>query len=187
MPTRVGVGYSDDAKSFDAGAEAARAALRGADLGRSVLILLFANEKHDPERLRAGVRSVVGSTPRLIGGYSMGIITNDRLGYDGYQVGVAALSSGSVKIDMFIETGLVGNEHKVGLALGEQIRRAHYSSTPNVLLMYDSVIRSAAQGLALNMATPLIEGMSQKIGDWPPAYTHHSPRRTSTPSRPSPA
>jgi hypothetical protein len=169
MPTKVGVGYSDHAKSHEAGAEAARAALRDAGLTSCGLVLLFGAEKHDPVGLRDGVREVVGSAPRLIGGYSMGIITKDRLAYDGYQVGVAVMSSDSVNVDMFIETGLVGNEHKVGRALGEQIKRVHYAGSPNVLLMYDSVIRSAAEGLALNMATPLLEGISEAIGAWPPA------------------
>ena len=161
MPTKVGVGYSQHANSHEAGAEAARAALRDAVLTSCNLVLLFGTEKHDPVRLRDGVREVVGSAARLIGGYSMGIITRDRLGYDGYQVGVAVMSSDSVNVDMFIETGLVGNEHKVGLALGEQIKRGHYAGSPNILLMYDSVIRSAAQGLVLNMATPLVEGISR--------------------------
>jgi len=169
MPTTVGVGYSEHAKSYEAGAEAARAALKHADLTACNLVLVFGAEKHDPVHVRDGIRAVVGPLPRLIGGYSMGIITNDRLGYDGYQVGVAVMSSGSVTVDMFIETGLVGNEYKVGLALGEQIKRGQYSGTPNVLLMYDSVIRSAAQGLVLNTATPLVEGISRVIGSWPPA------------------
>jgi len=167
MATKVGVGYSEDATSYKAGTEAARAALLDADLAACNLVLLFATEKHNPERLRDGVRAVVGSAPRLIGGYSVGIITKDRLGYEGYQVGVAVVSSDSVAIDMFIETGLVGNEHEVGVALGGQIKRRHYEGTPNMLLMYDSVIRSVAQGLALNMATPLLEGISQAIGAWP--------------------
>jgi hypothetical protein len=167
MTTKVGVGYSENARSSEAGTEAARAALMDARLTGCNLALLFGTEKHDPAQLRDGVRAVVGSATRLIGGYSMGIITKDHLGYDGYQVGVAAMSSDSVKVDMFIETGLVGNEHKVGLALGEQITRHQYAGAPNILFMYDSVIRSAAQGLALNMATPLVEGMSRAIGTWP--------------------
>ena len=169
MPTKVGVGYSEHAKSHEAGAEAAQAALKDADLTACDLVLLFGTEKHNPVHLRDGVRAVVGPLPRLIGGYSMGIITNERLGYDGYQVGVAVMASGSVAVDMFIETGLVGNEYKVGLALGEQITRGQYTGTPNVLLMYDSVIRSAAQGLVLNTATPLVEGISRVIGSWPSA------------------
>lgn len=98
----------------------------------------------------------------------MGTITKDYLGYDGFQIGVAVLSSESIKVDMFIEKGLPENEYKVGLALGEQIKSKDYSSTPNIFIMYDSVKRSVAEGLALNMATPLIEGMSHALGTWPP-------------------
>ena len=169
MLTKAGVGYSERVKSREAGAEAVRAALLDADLSACNLVLVFGTDKHDPVQLRDGIRTVVGPAPRLIGGYSMGIITKDRLGYDGYQVGAAVMSSDSVTVDMFIETGLVGNEYKVGLALGQQIQGGRYAGSPNVLLMYDSVIRSAAQGLALNMATPLVEGISQAIGPWPPA------------------
>jgi hypothetical protein len=169
MATKVGVGYSENPKSYQAGVEAAQAALSSAHLSSANLVLLFATEKHNPIELRDGVRSLVRSPARLIGGPSVGIITKDHLGYDGYQVGVAVLSSDSVAIDMFIETGLVGNEQNVGQALGGQVKRHSYAGTPNILFMYDSVIRSVAQGLALNMATPLIEGMSQALGSWPPA------------------
>ncbi len=167
MPTRVGVGYSENAKSFDAGVEAAGAAITDAGARACDLVLMYSTEKHEPAQLRDGVRSVVGPRTRLIGGYSMGIITRNRLGYDGHQVGVVALSSDSLKVDMFIERGLDDREYEVGVALGKQIRGQRYTDAPNILLMYDSVKRSAAEGLALNLATPLIEGMSQALGSWP--------------------
>jgi hypothetical protein len=169
MATKVGVGYSENSKSREAGMEAARAALDGAGSGRCDLVLMYSTEKHDPVQLRAGVRSVVGSDPRLIGGYSIGIITGDRLGYEGYQVGVATLASDTVNADLFIEPGLPDNEESVGERLGKQIQSKEYVGTPNILLMYDSIKRSAEKGLGLNMATPLIEGMSRALGTWPPA------------------
>jgi hypothetical protein len=132
------------------------------------LAILYSTEKHDPTQLRDGVRSVIGPDTRLIGGYAGGIITRDCLGYEGHQVGVAVLASDSMQIDMFLEKGLPDNECGVGLALGEQIKSRQYRGQPNVLLMYDSVKRSVAQGLALNLATPLIEGMSRTLAPWPP-------------------
>ena len=169
MTTKAGVGYSETPKSNEAGAEAAQAAMADGGLDRCDLALLYSTEKHDPAQLRDGVRSVVGSDARLIGGYSMGIITKDRLGYDGYQVGLAAISSDSMEIDMFLQAGLADREYDAGLALGQQIKRKEYAGTPNILVMYDSVKRSVAEGLALNLATPLIEGMSRALGTWPPA------------------
>jgi hypothetical protein len=167
--TAVGVGYSENPQSWEAGAEAARAALEQAGLSACDLAILYSTEKHDPTQLRNGVRSAIGPSARLIGGYAVGIITGDRLGYEGHQVGVAVLASDSMQIEMFIELGLPDNERAVGSALGRQIAAQDYRGTPNLLLMYDSVKRSAAEGLALNMATPFIEGLSETLVTWPPA------------------
>ncbi len=119
MATKMGVGYSVDSKSVDAGVQAAKAAM--ADLGSDScqLAILFSTGKHDPGQLHEGVRSVIGSGCRLIGGYSMGVITKDYLGYDGNQVGIAVMSSDTVEIDMFLEPGLPDNEYNVGVSLGQ--------------------------------------------------------------------
>jgi len=169
LASTAGVGYSDNPDSRRAGAEVAQAALDDGRLDTCDLLLLYSMEKHNPAQLRDGIRSVIGPKPRLIGGYSAGTITKDRLGYGGFQVGLAAIASDTLQIDMFIERGLPDREYDVGLALGRQIKDRTYSGSPNLLLMYDSVKRSAAEGLALNMATPLIEGISATLGAWPRA------------------
>src|SRR5207244_11725941 len=48
MATKVGVGYSENAKSFDAGVEAARAATTDADARACDLVLMYSTEKHEP-------------------------------------------------------------------------------------------------------------------------------------------
>lgn len=163
-----GVGSSEDPVSARAGEEAARAALQAAGTDRPDLVLLFSTERHDPVALHAAVRSVVGPGPRLVGGYSMGIVTNDRLGYDGFQVGVAALSCPGMDVDLFIEEGLPDHERDVGLRLGRAIRGKAYRGEESLLLFYDAVKRSAAEGLAMNLGTPLLEGLSAGLRGWPP-------------------
>ncbi|MDQ4045410.1 MAG: FIST C-terminal domain-containing protein, partial [Chloroflexota bacterium] len=98
-----------------------------------------------------------------------GIITNDQLGYGGHQVGVAAISSDTMKMDLFIERGLDEDEYRTGVALGEQIRSNGSAGEPNILLLYDSVKKPVEEGLSLNLATPLLEGISHSLGEWPPA------------------
>jgi hypothetical protein len=169
MATKMGVGYSDNPKSIDAGAQAASAAMTEAGAHGCHLAIIYSTSKHDPGQLRDGVQSVIGTASRLIGGYSMGIITKDYLGYDGNQVGVAVMSSDSVKIDMFIEKGLPNNEYNVGVALGNQIKKIQYSGEPNILLMYDSAKERTSEGVALNMATPLIDGLGKSLEIWPKA------------------
>lgn len=143
--------------------------MAGAGVRHCDLAILYSTEKHDAAQLRDGLRSVIGPSARLIGGYAAGIITNDQLGYEGHQVGVAVIASDSLQIEMFIERGLPDNEYKVGIELARQINSRHYRGEPNLLLMYDAVKRSTAEGLALNMATPLIQGMSAVLGTWPAA------------------
>ena len=77
--TCAGVGYSEKPDAREAGIEAATLALAQAGIDTCDLVLLFATAKQDPAAVRDGVRSVVGPRPRLTGGASVGVITNDRL------------------------------------------------------------------------------------------------------------
>jgi hypothetical protein len=169
MGTRVGIGLSENTQSYEAGVQAAQTAMAEGGLTACDLAIMYTTPKHDPVQLRDGLRSVIGPSARLIGGYSVGIITKDALGYEGYQVGVVLLSSDTVRVDMFIENNLRGREFEVGTSLGKQIRSKEYQGTPNILLMYDSIKEKTSEGLSLNLATPLINGMEESLGTWPPA------------------
>jgi hypothetical protein len=169
MSTRVGIGFSENPDSTAAGAEIARAATDALGGDACDLAIMYSTSRHDPTKLRDGVRSIIGPESRLIGGYAVGVITNDQLAYEGYQVGLAALSSDSLNIDMFIELGLPKNERNVGVALGRQIKEHQYEGDPNILLMYDSINDRPPEGvvLDLNLATPLVEGIEESLGTWP--------------------
>jgi hypothetical protein len=82
------VGYSENPKSFDAGAEMAKQAMAGAGIENAILRSCI--QRQSRNRFNSSSwRSFCYRTSkaRLIGGYSMGIITNDYLGYEGYQAG----------------------------------------------------------------------------------------------------
>jgi hypothetical protein len=96
VESRAAVGFSEKTTSREAGAEAARAAVAQLETERCDLVLLFGTSKHDPTLLRDGVRSVVGPSVPLFGGSAVGVITNEKLGYEGYQVGVAVIASDSL-------------------------------------------------------------------------------------------
>ncbi len=168
--SRAGVGFSDNPSSRQAGIDAAQQALDSAALTDCDVVLMFATSKHDPVALRDAVRSVVGPRPRLTGGSAIGALTNDQLGYEGHQVGVAAIASKQMQIDMFVEHGLPDNETEVGRRLGNQIRNSTFDGTPNLLMLYDIVKRRTDQGISLNMATRLLAGLDDALGkNWPPA------------------
>jgi hypothetical protein len=171
MGTSVGVGYSESLDSKTAGIEAAKAAMlqAGTATDKCDLAILFSTPRQDSVRLRDGVRTVVGEKARLIGGTVEGIATNDHFGRSGYQVGVAVLSSDTIKVSMFLENELPDAEYDVGVALGQQITKHKYDGQPNILLIYDSVKQTAQEGHpALNLATPLIQGLSHVVQTRPP-------------------
>jgi hypothetical protein len=159
------VGFSEIPSSSEAGKEAAAEALAHADLERCDLALVFATTKHDPTGLRDGVREVLGPEVPLFGGSAAGAIVNDRMGYEGSQVGVAAISAGSMGVDMFIEGGLRDNEYAVGRGLARQIVDRGYAEPPNLVLLY---ALPKLLGMQMNMGTPLIVGMGEELGEWPP-------------------
>ena len=167
MKTKVGVGYSENPDSKKAGIEAAQMAMQEAKIDNCNLAILYATSKQDPVLLSEGVRSVIGSDSRLIGGFAVGIITNYFLAYEGYQVGILVMKTDSISIDMFIEKGLADNEYNTGVALGNQIISKKYQKEPNILLMYDSIKKIVTEGLSLNLATPFLEGMKTSIKKWP--------------------
>lgn len=169
MATKFGVGFTENPKSFEAGAEMAKQAMSGAGISDCNLAIMFSTSKHDPFQLGDGVRSIIGPSARLIGGYSMGIITNDYLGYEGYQAGIAVMSSDSIDVDMFITNSLPDNEVNSGLALGNQIKNKKYNGDPNILIMYDAIKEPNPTAMSLNLATPLIKGIEKSIGNWPNA------------------
>ena len=168
MGTVAGTGYSDSEHTREAGVQAARRALAEAGIDDPDLVLLFGPEKHDPKQLSEAVRSVVGPRARLLGGPSMGIITRDYLGYNGFQVAVAVLKSDTASFDLFMASGMPVDEHETGRKLGAQMAEAGLPDDANMVLLYDSVKRSAAEGLELNMATPLLRGIGEALdGRWP--------------------
>ena len=170
---QAGVGWSENPKSNEAGVEAARMALEQGDIEHADLLLLYQTSKQDPVAVHEGVRSVVGEEVRLVGGYAVGIITNDFLGYEGHQVGVAALSAPSMELEVFVEGNLKNREQETGMALGRRIGDTDFCGDPSLLLMYDAIREPVAAGSALNMATPLIHGIAEGMGismtEWPTA------------------
>ncbi len=170
MATQVGVGFSDVQDSRTAGAEAASVALAKAGIagpvtGRASFALLFSTGRHDPRKLRDGVREVLGPTCRVYGGFGVGIITHDHLSYDGYEVGLALFASDTLKLDALLELQLAGNEASVGARLGARLAR-NLREDSNLILLYDSVKPTPA-GPRLNMATPLLKAMSAHLDAWP--------------------
>jgi hypothetical protein len=115
------------------------------------------------------VRSVTGTRCSIIGGSGNGVITNEKLGYEGYQVGAIALFSDVVILESFLERGLPDNEFNAGLALGNQIKEN--VKDLNALLLFIDLIRGKpTESIRANAITPetVLQGVKQGLGVLPP-------------------
>ncbi|MDR1731886.1 MAG: FIST C-terminal domain-containing protein [Synergistaceae bacterium] len=162
----AGVGYSDNPDSAAAGRQAATEALEQA--GRDDpcdLVLLYATARHDAQALRDAVTSVTGAAS-VVGGGAVGIITNDRFGYAGDQVGTACLWLKEAHCDILTEGGLLGDEQEAGRHLGERLSSMGVTKTSPLMLFYDAIDRTGG-GMRLVMATRLLAGMEEGLGFLP--------------------
>lgn len=167
MSMRAGVGFSDAADSYAAGQAVAREALARGALARCDVALLFSTAEHQPAALRDGVRSVIGPAARLVGGWSVGALTNERMGYGGTEVGLACLELDGGKVDVVRADGLAAaGEEAVGELLGRELACTPAMGDASHLLFWDSVNRTSGR-MQLNMATPLLRGLRRHVPSLP--------------------
>jgi len=166
--TVAAVGHSQLVDTRAAGREAARTALDRLGREDCALVLLYATSAHDPAALQAGVRDVVGAGPRLFGGQTVGIITSDRVAEQGFEVGVALVASDTLEIRAALESHIERSEHEAGVRLARALTRdAPIPDDATMLLTYDIVLRQSGTVWSLNLAGPLLDGMSSELGAWP--------------------
>jgi hypothetical protein len=163
-----GVGFSDSSESLKAGTLAVAEALLQAELSTEEvqLCFLFCTSRHEPEDFFQGVKSALGKKTKFFGGFANGACTNTQMGYDGYQTVVGVWGNAEVDFDLFIQEGIAFNEYQTGKALGAQVSNQHYSTPPQMLLLFDAVNRIEGK-FRMNYGTPFIQGMNETISNWP--------------------
>ncbi len=159
----VGVGYCENPDTLTAGREAAREALHGLAGANCDLVLLFSTSRHDAARLRSAVAEVIGAAVPIVGGGCAGAISNDRFGYDGDQVILAACSLKGAACELTCEGNIVEREFEAGVSLGKHLAEAGVTPESSVLLFYDAIDRSLGAP-RLVQATPLLAGIEQALG-----------------------
>ena len=160
MATKIGVAHSNRTNSTAAAIEATTNALAKAGIEKADFALIFCSGKHNPYQFLEGVKSVLGDTP-VLGGSSIGIITEDFIGYEGYEVGVTVFASDTLSFKIFAQPDLNIDERKAGEALGNQINKAKGDLDQALLVFYDSCKQQNPP--RLNFATWLFEGLETKL------------------------
>ena len=160
MPTNIGVAYSNRTNSSAAAIEAATNALADARIDHADFALIFCSGKHNPNEFLQGVQSVLGNIP-MVGGSSIGIITESFIGYEGFEVGVTVFASDTLSFKVFAQPDINLDERKAGEALGRQVNEACADTGQALLVFYDSSKQKDPP--LLNFATWLFEGLQTQL------------------------
>lgn len=157
---KSGVGYSDNTNSAAAGRQAAEKAMMYASTGKSDLTMAFCGGNHDPFAFLKAVGDVVGETT-LIGGMTVGVITNEKVGYGGYESGVAVVAADNVRFDAVTVGNLSDDEEAAGTEFGRLVSEKTRPDSKGTIFFYDSIKR--ADPFAVNLASQMIKGVERSL------------------------
>ena len=160
---KVGIGYTNEQDALVSGKKIAEHAIKDGDIRRPDLVFAFCSGELDHDEFFRGLRSVVGEEVPIIGGSSVGIITNDHLSYEGYPAAALVLQFTTVTLRIASAGNLDKGEEVAGRALAEKL-----SGEPEgtlLFLLYDSIKVPARDGVppVLNASSPLLGGIEQQL------------------------
>ncbi|MBU4264354.1 MAG: FIST C-terminal domain-containing protein [Proteobacteria bacterium] len=155
---KVGIGYCNNRDAFYSGRSAASNATRSGDINRHDLAIAFCSGQLDHEEFLRGIKEIVGDTP-VIGGSSIGVITNNELSYSGSPSVVALFQLDGIKYQIAAVGGLDSDENLAGCNLAAKFSRAQED---RLLLMFYDSIKAPASPISppiMNASNPLIAGI----------------------------
>jgi hypothetical protein len=136
----VSVGASQNVESAEAGRAAARVALKNMNGTTPGWALAFCGGHYNPDAVLKGLRAELGDI-EIVGGSAAGTITNQLLGYSGFECAVAVIPSFIPKPVILSVGGLERGTMEAGQELGLKLRNS-INENSTVLIFYDSVASS---------------------------------------------
>lgn len=163
MGTRAGTASGNDPDAFRLGRETMRGALEDGGFDHADLVLAFCSGAADASRFLAGIRDVAGDGVPVVGGSALGIITHDRLSYDGSPAAVAAIASDRIRFAIGAAGDLDRDEAAAGRRLADALPATDAARL--LLLFYDSIRVPAgpAGPPVLNSSAPLLSGLAGSL------------------------
>jgi len=162
---KAGIGYCNNEDAFLAGCRTAETAIADGSIDRPDIVLSFCAGCVDHTEFLRGLKSVVGTDVPVIGGSTIGIVTNEELSYEGYPTGTAIIQADKYTIDISYQGGLNICERDAGKILAENLNLAESNST--MFIFYDSIKKPATDTNppVMNASAPLIAGIEEVAGE----------------------
>ena len=121
--------------------------------------IAFCAGKHDDETFFQALRAELGGIP-ILGGAAIGITTNEKNGYTGFECGLALFDKAKGLPQIFKVNELDLGEVAAGKLLGSQIKG---KAPGQALLFYDSLRTPPPPAPMLNAGSLLLEGLYQGL------------------------
>lgn len=162
---KAGIGYSEHKDSFTAGRDAAKEGLSARNNRPGSLALAFCTGQHDPRACLEGIRSVLGSTP-VAGGSAIGLITAERLGYEGCQTGLALLPE-DLSVSLATAGDVDRDERETGRRLTACLNKSGIRRSRLGLLFYETIRKGPPPAPSMNVSSYLIDGLTSELQSGP--------------------
>jgi hypothetical protein len=160
---KVGVGYCNEKDALLSGKKVAENAIAKGTIDRPDFIISFCSGQLDHNRFFKGLQSVVGNKVPIIGGSTIGLITNDCLSYEGYPAGAAVMQLETVQTKVVVVNNIDRDERFAGIQLAHALAKEPEASL--LFILYDSIKIPATNNTppTLNASSPLLEGIAQDL------------------------
>ncbi len=160
---KVGIGYGNEKDAFLSGKKVAENALTEGKIDRPDFMISFCSGQVDHNEFFRGLQSVVGNKIPIIGGSTIGVITNDYLSYEGCPAGAALMQLDILRPKVVVVDNLDRDERLAGRRLAHKLSKESEASL--LLVFYDSIKVPATPDTPpiLNASSPLLEGIEQEL------------------------
>lgn len=159
---KIGVGWSNEKQSRKAGEIVGEKAMRDGKLTNPDFCIAFCDGQMGAEEFFAGLRSVLGDTP-VIGGSSIGLITNDFLNYTDSPSGALLIESSALSQQIVSANNINLDTQAAGKKLAEQLILSEDEKL--FLIFYDSIKAPPTENTPpiMNGSPHLIRGIEEGL------------------------
>lgn len=160
---KVGIGHGNESDGYTLGVTVAKNAIEKGSIEHPDIVFAFCSGTVDHESFLKGITSVVGDDAAVVGGSTVGVLTNDYLSYEEFPAAAAVLQTEDIQFRIAVEGDLNKGETVPGRKLTERLS----SGNDNKLFVffYDSIHTPATEMTPpiLNSSAPLLEGMKENL------------------------
>ena len=159
----MGIAHSRGSSSTSSGRSLVLRALESGNIERPDIVFAFCTNEVAPSEFFHDIKKVVGNSVPVVGGSTIGVISNNFLSYGDSVAGVLALQSANIRFRLCSMGGIEKDEKEAGERLIRDILQERDEEDQLLMLFYDSIKMppSLESPPVLNSSSYLLEGVAR--------------------------